>query len=421
MIPVCGIDFGTSNSTATLCDRRGVQPLALDPGAVVAETLPTLMFFPAGEAATAWYGSAAVRQYLERDLLGRLIQSIKRYLPAPGFTSTVIQGEIRSIEELVAGFLGHVKAAVDAAAGVTVTRVLLGRPARFHRDEARDALAQRRLERAAVLAGFEEVAFQIEPIAAARAFERSLDREVLCLVGDLGGGTSDFTVIRLGPQRAGRPDRRADVLGVSGVPVGGNDFDARLVWKVVTPHFGRRARYRPAARWVPVPTGLHHAMCRWHTLSFASTEDSLRLLSRMLRTTDDPQGLRQLQELLEGNYGYELFQAVEAAKVALSGAEEATLRFQRGGIDVTERVTRTGFEGAIARELAQLEGCVDGLLAELALRPEDISVVFLTGGSSLVPAVSRIFRSRFGDRIVDRDVFSSVGLGLGIEAGERLG
>lgn len=419
MTPVCGIDFGTSNSTATLFDHRGVQPLALDADALVGDTLPTLMFFPVNDKLAAWYGTPAVHEYLRADLLGRFVQSIKKHLPAPGFSGTVLHGEFRTIEDLVAGFLRHLKAAVDRAAGRDVRKVLLGRPARFHLDDDRDALAQRRLERAARQAGFDEVAFQIEPIAAARAFERSLDRDVLCLVGDLGGGTSDFTVIRLGPERAGRLDRRADVLGVAGVPVGGNDFDARLVWKKVTPHFGRRAQYRPAARWVPVPTTLHYAMCRWHTLSFASTPDNLHMLERMLRTTDDPEGLGRLEELIEGNYGFELFRSVEAAKVALSKGPETVLRFERGGVRFSEPVTRGEFEDAISGELGKLEGCIDELLASLSLAPADISVVFLTGGSSLVPAVARLFRARFGDRIVDRDVFTSVGLGLGIEAAER--
>jgi len=421
MTPVCGIDFGTSNSTATLVDGRGIQPLALDAGAAVSSTLPTLMFFPFGETGTSWYGTQAVASYLERDLMGRFIQSVKKHLPSPNFSQTLIQGQVRTIEELVAGFLLHIKELVDAAAGEPVERVLMGRPARFHLDDERDQLAQDRLERAARLAGFKEIAFQIEPVAAARAFERSLDEDVLCLVGDLGGGTSDFTVIRLGPSRAGHIDRREDVLGVAGVPVGGNDFDARLVWQKVTPHFGRDARYRPSMKWVPVPPGLHHAMCRWHTLSFAANEENRRMLDRMLRTTDDPRGLKQLESLIEGNHGYELFESVEAAKVALSGAEETVLRFERGNISVSERVTRADFESAIHREITLLEGCVDGLLEELSLAREDISVVFLTGGSSLVPAVARIFRERFEDRIVDRDVFTSVGLGLGIEAGERLG
>ena len=421
MIPVCGIDFGTSNSTATLVDEHGMQPLALDTGAMVDSTLPTLMFFPFGETGTSWYGTQAVDSYLERDLMGRFIQSIKKHLPSPNFRQTLIQGRVRTIEELVAGFLLHIKAAVDAAAGTSVERVLLGRPARFHLDDERDQLAQDRLERAARLAGFTEIAFQIEPIAAARAFERSLDEDVLCLVGDLGGGTSDFTVIRLGPSYTGRIERRQDVLGVAGVPVGGNDFDARLVWKKVTPHFGRDAMYRPSMKWVPVPPGLHHAMCRWHTLSFVGNDENRRMLARMRRTGDDQRGLKQLEALIEGNHGYELFESVEAAKVALSKSDETELRFERGEIAVRERVTRAEFEGAINREITQLSACVDTLLADLSLAPKDISVVFLTGGSSLVPAVTRIFRERFDDRIVDRDVFTSVGLGLGIEAGERLG
>jgi len=400
-----------------------VRPLQLDPGSRIDNTTPTLMFFPHERAPV--YGSRAIEAYLENDMNGRFIQSIKRHLPSPGFMETEVGGRIQSIEELVAGFLEHLKRAADAAAGRPVDRVLMGRPARFHADDARDALAERRLESAALMAGFREVAFQIEPIAAARAFERQLDREVLCLVGDLGGGTSDFTVIRLGPERAGRVDRRADVLGVSGVAVAGNDFDARLVWKEVTPLFGRDARYRPAGRWVAVPTKLHYAMTRWHSLCFASTPQNLRELARVIRTSDDEVGLGRLETLLRDNLGYLLFQSVEAAKVGLSSADAADLTFDAGGsahgdILFSRRVTRSAFEAAIEREVGAMAGCLDGLLDDLGLTPDDVGVVFLTGGSSRVPRVMEIFRRRFGDRIVDQDVFTSVGLGLGIEAGERL-
>ncbi len=203
----CGIDFGTSNTTLTLNLDGRVEQVDLDPAHLLPEAIPTLMYFDLD--ALASYGSEAVRAYEEDDMAGRFLQAIKKHLPSPEFTGTIISERIFTLEDLIAGFLEKLKTAADAAAGESVDSVLMGRPARFHVDPKRDALAQTRLERAATMAGFVDVQFQLEPIAAARSYERELDREVLCLVGDLGGGTSDFTLIRLGPGRVGG-NRRDD-------------------------------------------------------------------------------------------------------------------------------------------------------------------------------------------------------------------
>ena len=412
----CGIDFGTSNSTITV---------ARDSGEVIQVGLegregasPTLLYF--GETPPPRFGEAAIRAYLEADMAGRLIQSVKRHLPAQRFDGTVVLGRLWSLEELVASYLIFLKVVAEEALGQPITSALMGRPARFHADDARDALAQQRLEAAARLAGFEQIAFQLEPIAAARRFERSLDGETLCLVGDFGGGTSDFTVIRLSPHRAGLRDRSEDVLGVAGVSVGGNDFDARLMLRHVLPHFGHLTEYRPLDQWMPIPPKLHLAVTRWHTACLAGTRANLDWLKQAMRTAQDRAGLARLHELLEEGWFYLLFQSVEATKVALSSQEEAPFRFHAGSIHIEDTVSRRDFEESIRDETQKLERCVDDLLAFRALRPEDIDAVFLTGGSSRVPAVRRLFSERFSGRIRELEALTSVGYGLGVEAGERL-
>ena len=412
----CGIDFGTSNTTLTLNLDGRVQQVELDRQNLLPEAIPTLMYFDLD--ALASYGSQAVTAYEEDDMAGRFLQAIKKHLPSPEFAGTIIADRAFTLEDLIAGFLEKLKSAADEAAGRPVDSVLMGRPARFHVDPKRDALAQARLERAATMAGFVDVEFQLEPIAAARSYERELDREVLCLVGDLGGGTSDFTLIRLGPDRVGG-DRREDVLAVDGVYVGGTDFDAQLIWKKVVRHLGVEARYKPSLQWLPVPRTLHYACTRWHTLCFANTDDNLEFLGRVLRTADDPAGLNNLYELIDENYAWPFFRSVEAAKLALSQGRETVLHFEQGRIDIEEHVTRDEFEDAISEEIQTLETTVDELLASRELGWDDVGVVFLTGGSSKVPRVRQVFDDRFGDRIVERDAFSSVGLGLGVEAGER--
>jgi hypothetical chaperone protein len=298
--------------------------------------------------------------------------------------------------------------------------VLLGRPARFGPTADRDQLAQDRLETAARRAGFRDIAFQVEPVAAARAFEQTLDRDVLCLVADLGGGTSDYTVIRLGPGRIGT-DRAKDVLGVAGIDVAGNDFDARIVWRKVAPYLGLFAHYKVETRWVEVPTTLHHAVTRWHSLCHAANDKNFRLLDRMIRTGDDKPGLERLREMLEEDHGFHLFRAVEKAKIGISDADAAALNFHAGSIHLDANLDRAEFDDAIALDMKELERVLDEILASVGVRSDDIDVVFLTGGTSGTHRVRELFDTRFPGRVTSRDVFTSIGYGLGIEAAERFG
>ena len=414
-MPACGLDFGTSNTALALVAEDRVRALPIDLGHDPPENIPTLLFF--AEDHRQFYGTEAVTEYLDRAMAGRFIQSIKRHLPSKAFTHTFVNGRSMDLADLVAGFLEHLRFLANREAGAEVRRVLMGRPAVFHRDPVRDRLAQDRLERAAMMAGFEEVRFRYEPIAAARSFEESLDREVLCLVGDLGGGTSDFTVMRLGPGRVGR-DRGQDVLGADGVSVAGNDLDAVLVRKKVLPRLGYGASYRPLGRPIPVPTSLHVAMSGWHALSFVNTPDNLAELRKWIRTADDREGLERLYEVLDWNLGFELFRAVERCKVDLSRDEQGVLSFRAGKLAIEEPVSRREFDHAIEPLVLQLEDCLDGLLVRLELSREDIGAVFLTGGTSLVPRVRRVFEERFPGRLLAKDVFTSVGHGLGVEAAE---
>jgi hypothetical chaperone protein len=413
----CGIDFGTSNSTIALAEDGTVRQLAIDPDSTVPFASPTLLYF--GEDIEPTFGSTAVADYLAAEMAGRLIQSVKKYLPSISFEGTWINGRKRSIEELIAGYLRYLKASADAVAGEEVRSVVLGRPARFHLRAARDTLAQTRLEAAARIAGFTDIHFQIEPIAAARRFEQSLERDALCFVGDFGGGTCDFTVIRLSPDRVGQSDRSGDVLGVSGVPVGGTDFDARIMQRHVLPHFGHNTRYRPLQQWMTIPTGIHHAITRWHTACLASTTANLDALTAMMRTAEDRDGLARLHRLLEEGLFYLLFRSVEDVKVALSEDEQAELVFSVRGIDIRQTIRRGELEDDIAEDVDRIEQCVDELLDGLGLAPDDISVAFLTGGSSKIPLIHRLFAERFSQRIVTQDAFTSVGTGLGVEAAAR--
>lgn len=416
MSAACAIDFGTSNSTLALVKDGVVRALPLDPRNHTPTLMPTLMYFRHPDPPV--YGAGAIAAYLENDLQGRLIQSVKRHLPSTLFDGTSIGSSATSLETLIGGFLLHLRRIAEREAGEPVTRVLLGRPARFSAEPERDALAESRLRRAAELAGFTEIRFQVEPVAAARSFERSLDHDVVCFVGDLGGGTSDFSLIHLGPSRVDNPDRTRDVLGVGGVDVAGNDVDARLVWTEVCPAFGVNATYVPDRNRIAIPTVLHHAMCRWHTLCQATTPKNLRFIENMLRSTDDPVGISRLQELIRENYGYLLFQSVERTKVALGTHPETVLHFDRGEVQLDLPVTAAAFDRSIDPELDRIAGSARELLDRVGIRPEDVDVAFLTGGTSQLRRVRALFEGWFPGRIVEQDSFGSVGLGLGVEAGQ---
>ena len=420
MAIAAGIDFGTSNTAVSLAINGEIRPVVVDTASAIAATIPTLLYFP--PTGSPSYGTEAINRYLSSDMAGRLLQSIKRYLPSSTFQGTVVGGRNRGLEELIGGFLARCKAAIDAAAGEPVTRVLLGRPAVLHVDPERDAMAERRLVMAARMAGFQQIQVQLEPIAAARAFERTLDQDTLCMIGDLGGGTSDFTVIRLGPGRVGARDRSGDVLGSAGVDVAGNDVDARLIQHRVLPYFGVNTRYRPLKQWVPLPTFLHMAATRWHRLCVeGNLPENIRFLDRAIRTAEDVESLERFREFLTRNYGYSLFQAIESAKIALSQGTSTRLVFKEGGVELDEPLSRDDLERDIKRELEQLSACIDGLLSKLSVERARIGAVFLTGGTSQIPAVQDLFHARFPGRIASRDAFTSVGLGLGVEAAERFG
>ncbi len=415
----CGLDFGTSNTTLSLAGPEGVRSLVLEEDFPPPQTFPTLLYF--GNDKRQYYGTRAVHAYLEQEMDGRFLQAIKRHLPSKAFTQTFIHGRAMDLSDLIAGFLEGLKDRAEAAAGAPVDAVVMGRPAVFHHNPERDALAERRLEMAASLAGFQEIRFQYEPIAAARAFEASLDQDILCLVGDLGGGTTDFTLMRLGPSRVGQADRHGDVLGSSGVNVAGNDLDAALVEMVVWPRLGFGSHWSPLGRPVAIPTHLHIAASSWHSLSFARTDANLAELAGWIRSSDDKTGLKRLETLLLDNLGFQLFQSVERCKIELSRQDEGILSFRAPGFVLEEPVSRRAFEAKVDPLLQQMGGCLDALLAECSVTPDQVGAVFLTGGTSLVPCVRQIFSSRFPGRLLERDAFTSVGFGLGVEASERFG
>ncbi|MGZ3438092.1 MAG: Hsp70 family protein [Polyangia bacterium] len=409
----CGLDFGTSNSAVALPSG---DVLTIDHANVEPRLFRSVIFFP--EHGTGYRaGATAIDEYFQRSE-GRFIQSIKGWLPSSSFTATQIRGRPFKLEDLVAMLLRTIREHAESAAGTPLDEVTLGRPAVFAPDPSHDALAERRLLRAAELAGFKRIRFLIEPIAAALAYEATLTVDELVLVADFGAGTSDLTIMRLGPSRRGAQDRRGDVVASDGVPIGGDRFDAEIMRHKLLPYFGFGSTYEIMQKRMVVPMSILGRLMSWHEMSFIRERSTQELIDRILYTSDNVPAIEALYDLVEENLGYRLFRAIEGAKIRLSEADEARIEFHEARIDVDEPITRADFERFSAPLLDGLDECATRLLERAQLRPDQIQSVFLTGGSSQIPAVRRLFAERFGEeRLRTADAFTSVAEGLGRSAG----
>ena len=407
---VCGLDFGTSNSAVALPSG---EVLRIDPGALNPALFRTVLFFPE-DTAEVLAGQEAIARY-EEDNAGRFIQSMKTWLPASSFTRTQLRNRTLSLEELIAVFLRRVRTVASGVLGAELDAVVLGRPARFSPDPKQDAFAEERLRKAAGLAGFETVRFLIEPIAAALAYEASLKKDEVVLVADFGAGTTDLTLMHLGPSRREAGDRRADVVASSGVYVGGDRFDAAIMKHKLFTHFGHGSTYLPTlgAKRMEMPTYVSSRLLSWNEMSLIRERKTRELIDLMLKSSDRKPAIEALHDLVMYNLGFRLYRAIEAAKVTLSTEKKARIDFDEERIHVHETITRDEFETASAHLIDELEACADELLTRVPAGLH-IDSVFLTGGSSHVPSVRRLFARKFGEeRLRTADAFTSVVEGLG--------
>lgn len=407
-VSVCGLDFGTSNSAVALPTG---EVLRLEHPAAQPRLSRSVLFFPE-DTQEVLAGGGAIERYLE-DNAGRFIQSMKTWLPSTTFTRTQIRSRTLLLEDLISLFLRSLRTRAGEALGSELTEVVLGRPARFSVDPKADAFAEARLRKAAELAGFQKVSFVIEPIAAALAYEATLTRDELVLVADFGAGTSDLTLMWLGPSRRVKGDRRADVVASSGVYVGGDRFDAAIMKHKLLPYFGQGSTYEVGFKRMPIPTYVLGRLLSWNEMSLIREKSTRELIDLMLKTSDSKRAIEALHDLVMYNLGYRLFRAIEQAKVELSTKPKATVVFQDERIEIEQKVTRAEFDRFCAPLIDELEACTDELLAR-APGPLRIDSVFLTGGSSQIPAVQALFARKFGeDRLRTADAFTSVAEGLG--------
>jgi len=349
---------------------------------------------------------------------------LKSYLPSRTLTGTGIFGRQYKFEDLVGRILSDLREQAERQFGQPIRYAMVGRPVRFvgAETEEDDAFAEQRLRAAFAQAGFESVDLELEPVAAAYSYQATLDHDELILIGDFGGGTSDFSLLRVGPgvrRPVGSPQ---EVLGNSGVRLAGDSFDARIVRKLVSPALGSDSYARSMNKILPaVPAWIYANLERWHYLSFLRTHEVTEILRSARLRALEPEKIKALSALIEEDLGYQLHRAVQKVKFELSRSGSAEFHFRDGSMDLQIPVTRAEFEGWIAEALRTIESSIDSLLESSGVNARDVDRVFLTGGSSFVPAVRRIFVKRFGEeRIRSGNEFTSVAHGLALRAQESL-
>ena len=412
---VYGIDFGTSNSSITIWD---VEKRALVRDARIAGVESSFMYFPYTlRRDPPLIGDAAKLRYVQDLMRGRFFQAIKTILPNRTFTETIVNNQSYVLEDLIAFFLRYLKAKADEVTKQDVKRVVMGRPAVFSTVPEEDQIAQDRLYMAARLAGFEEIHFQFEPIAAAFAYEARIDQPERVLVGDFGGGTSDFTVVQLDPKRQGLTDRAGDILATGGLPVAGNKYDSATMWHKLTPRFGRGATYESWGKRLEVPDTLHRQICQWDQIVFLRNAPKLDLIWRLARLSSDPAAFDRLESLVKDNQGFALFQMIEGAKIALTTHDVAPMRFTHPRILLDEQLTLAEFDHNSANLTSAIAQHLDKFLADARIEPGSVETVFLTGGTSFIRSLRSEFTSRFASaKIRDGGEFTSVGDGLALSA-----
>jgi hypothetical chaperone protein len=416
MAIACGVDFGTSNSTVGWVRPGQPVMLGLEDGKA---TLPSVVFFNA-EDEEVTFGRAALAEYLA-GYEGRLMRSLKSLLGTSLIDGqTEVGGRALPFRMLLAQFIGELKRRAEQSAGREFTSAVFGRPVFFIDDNAaNDQLAQDTLADVARSVGFKDIAFQFEPIAAAFDYESQIDREELVLIADIGGGTSDFSLVRLSPQRARKAERRDDILANGGVHIGGTDFDKYLSLSSVMPLLGYGSRLRNNSE---VPSSYFFNLATWHTINQAYTKKMWTQLSDIARDAAEPEKLGRLQKLIDQRAGHWLAMKAEEGKIALSDAEVVQLDLDRLSPSVVLELKREQFEGAIGHLVGSVENTVTALLRDAGVKPEQVDTVFFTGGSSGV----RMLRDRIGAMVpgarkVEGDLFGSIGAGLALDAVRKFG
>jgi hypothetical chaperone protein len=405
--PVLGIDFGTSNSAVAVRRADGsLWHLPLDDGNT---SMPTALFFPQDGGHIA-FGAAAVNAY-RNGAEGRLMRSIKSLLGSSLMDDkTMVNGHLVSFFDIVSFFFKELKTRAEQHLGQPVQAAVLGRPVHFVDDRPeRDKLAQTTLGRAAKAAGFKQVSFQMEPIAAAFDYEQRIDQPTTTLIVDIGGGTSDFTVIRLDPARRAQVNRSKDILATSGVHLGGTDFDQLLNLKLAMPALGF-GHLGPTGR--EVPSSIFFDLSTWHLIHQAYSRKSLSQAGELRPFYNDATLFERLMHVLQQRHGHRILANSEAAKIACSvTSKDAVLDLACVAPALSALVTPANMRQLLAPQIEKIVACARHCVSSAGV--DKVDVVYLTGGSSALLPLIAMLQDAFPDaQTVHGDRFGGVAAGL---------
>ena len=405
----CGFDFGTSNAVVTLLGEDDVEQR------VVADS--SELFLPdCGPLAQKRYiGERAALEYVDSGMKGRYIQSLKSVLSDPGFSHTIIYDKRYTPEELVAMIIRSFKERVEQDIGEELEAAVFGRPARFSDVDENDRLAEARLLSAAQRCGFKRIEFMSEPVAAASGFATRIQTDALALVCDLGGGTSDFSLVQF------RGPERLKVLSTHGVKIGGDNFDGEIMWNRLVPYFGYGTEYESYGKMLPVPVHIFRTICYWERISFLKTMEYRDELRYIRNGAADKSAIDWLISLIDDDLGFALFREIRTAKHELSNSNSTAIRFFQKVIELKERIRLSDFERFIEDEIEGIQNTVAETLKQAEVGESEVTKLYLTGGSSMVKCVRESLSRRFpkAEVALDSERFNTVSLGLALEARSR--
>jgi hypothetical chaperone protein len=416
---VYAIDFGTTNSLLAAADEESTfAPIPLDPFAQDPTILRSVLYFPTMKQ--CFYGAQAISEFVQHDMHGRLIRSIKKFLPVRSFVGTWIENRPMNLEDLIGAFLKELRRRANEHFGQDVESVVLGRPAKFSADSGDDQFAQYRLEKAAKIAGFKWIDFCPEPIAAAREFRTQVTEPKTVLIADFGGGTSDYTVLKVSQDAY----RSSDVLAIGGVSLAGDSLDGAVMRHRIAPHFGADVRYQApfGSNILQMPVHLMEKICNPADISLLRERDTLEFFQNVRKWSlqnQDRKKMDQLFSLIHEQLGFSVFEEIERTKRKLSESDSTEFKFDYPGVEVHESIQRSEFNSYIGDRVGQILKSLDDTVKSAQVSYSDIDIICCTGGTAKVPLIQQGLIDRFGkEKVLQHNNFHSIVQGLSERAKE---
>lgn len=407
-----GIDFGTTNSALSIYNEENKE-------IIDTISIPSLIYFTEAKSfidgESHIIGEKAIEAYLNDGMKGRFIKSIKQILSRSTFTETRIHNKRYTAADLVTLILKDLKAKADKIIGEDCKKAIIGRPVFFDDDNTqKDTLAQSRLKKAAENAGFTEVRFQFEPIGAAFAYEKTINKKERVLVADLGGGTTDFTYLILDPDKVGSKDRKNDMIASGGIYVGGDSLDSAFMWEKGTPYFGKNTMYEATpGKVLNVPKSLFANICTWDKMNFFNGLKIQKEIENYYFYSNNDPKFKNLITLVENNLGYSLFRSIEKTKIELSDQPVSNFSYSNMGIEINEEIPLSHYNSIIEKDVNRIEAYLNQFMETYNINAAEIDCLFLTGGTSMVSAIQNLFKSKFPHIPLNSgDNFKSVAKGL---------